>query len=68
MISDAANTLARYGGSLALFEMLEERVGQEPMRTWFQAVWQAGNRLTTEKLISLAQEHLEGDLQPWFER
>jgi hypothetical protein len=68
MISDEANTLARYGGSLALFEMLEEAVGQERMRAWFRAVWQADSTLNTEKLISLAREHTGVDLQSWFER
>ncbi|MBA3986352.1 MAG: hypothetical protein H0X63_07240 [Flavobacteriales bacterium] len=68
LISDESNTLARYGGSLALFEMLEETVGQEQMRSWFHAVWQANGRLNTETLISLAYEHMGIDLQPWFKR
>lgn len=67
-ISDESNTLARYGGSLALFEMLEAAAGHEKMRSWFRAVWQADGRLNTEALISLANEHTGIDLHPWFNR
>jgi hypothetical protein len=67
-ISNESNTLARYGGSLAIFEMLEETAGQEQMRSWFRAVWQASGRLSTKALISLALEHTGVDLQPWFDR
>ena len=68
LISDESNTPARYGGSLALFEMLEETSGHEQMLSWFRAVWQADEKLNTEALISLAREHMGVDLQPWFNR
>jgi hypothetical protein len=68
MISDEANTPARYGGSLALFEMIERTVGREDMHAWLGAVWQAGKRLNTEELITLAEDHTGVDLRPWFSR
>ncbi|MDP3939276.1 MAG: hypothetical protein Q8R92_14225 [Deltaproteobacteria bacterium] len=68
MISDESNALARYGASLALFEMLEKTAGLDRMRAWFRAVWQVDRRLNTEELLSRAYEHTGVDLQPWFRR
>ncbi len=68
MISDESNTLARYAGSLALFEALEQKAGAERMQAWFRAVWQADGKLDTGRLTVLAREYTGVDLKPLLER
>lgn len=59
---DESNTLARYGGSLALFERIDQQAGREALQAWFKAVREAGPKMTNDKLTELALQHTKVDI------
>ncbi len=54
---DESNTVARYGGSLALFEEIEKRAGTLAMQDWFRAVASKAGKLSNEDVIALAPQN-----------
>ncbi len=54
---DESNTVARYGGSLALFEEIEKRSGTAVMQDWFRAVAAKKGKLSNEDVIALAPQN-----------
>lgn len=57
-VMDESNTVARYGGALALFEEIEKRAGRAAMQNWFLAVAEKQGKVSNEDLISLAPENV----------
>jgi hypothetical protein len=63
-VSDESNTGARYGAALALFEELERQAGAQAMAAWHRAIWADEQAADTARIIELAKEHLEQDIEP----
>src|SRR6266545_1329345 len=65
-ISDEPNTRARYGGSLEIFERLEQSVRRKRMPAWFRSAWQQESGFKAEKLVTLACEQTRVDNSQWI--